>query len=202
MHVHAIGDRAVTEALNGMEAARKANGNSGLPHTITHLQFVRPEDLPRFRELGVIASFQLYWATADPDAIDLVEPYVDPAIYRWQYPARSILNQGGVIAGASDWPVTTANVFKAIYHAETRNRPLGVLDPSQRVPREAMLYAYTRNAAQALNAQNRIGSIAPGKQADFVLLDRDVLTVVAEDARDAKVLWTLVAGRTVYGSRP
>jgi len=59
VHVHAIGDQAVTEALNGIQAARKANGNSGLPHTITHLQLIRPEDIPRFRELGVIASFQL-----------------------------------------------------------------------------------------------------------------------------------------------
>ena len=202
VHVHAIGDRAVTEALNGMEAARKANGNSGLPHTITHLQLVRPEDFPRFRELGVIASFQLYWAMAETDAIDLVQPYIDPALYKWQYPARSILDQGGIIAGASDWPVTTANVFQAIYQAETRSGPKGVLDATQRVPREAMLYAYTRNAARALNEQDQIGSIAPGKQADFVLLDRDVLTVTAEEARDTRVLWTIVGGKTVYGGRP
>jgi predicted amidohydrolase YtcJ len=77
-----------------------------------------------------------------------------------------------------------------------------VLDASQRVPREAMLYAYTRNAALALAENDRIGSIAPGKQADFALLDRDVLTVSAEEARDTKVLWTVVGGRTVYGAQP
>ena len=202
VHVHAIGDRAVTEALNGIEAARRANGNSGLPHTITHLQLVRPEDFPRFHELGVIASFQLYWAMAEPDAIDLVQPYIDPALYQWQYPARSLLDQDAIIAGASDWPVTTANVFKAIYQAETRSGPKGVLDASQRMPREAMLYAYTRNAALALTDQDRIGSIAPGKQADFVLLDRDVLTVTAEEARDTRILWTIVSGKTVYGGKP
>ena len=76
------------------------------------------------------------------------------------------------------------------------------LDARQRVPREAMLYAYTRNAARALGEQDRIGSIVPGKQADFALLDRDVLTVTAEEARDTKVLWTIVGGRTVFGSRP
>ena len=202
VHVHAIGDQAVTEALNGIEAVRKANGNSGLPHTITHLQLIRPDDIPRFRELGVIASFQLYWARAATSTIQLVKPYIDPALYQWQYPARSVLDAGGIIAGASDWPVSTANVFLAIYRAETRNGPAGVLDASQRVPREAMLYAYTRNAARALGEQNRIGSIAPRKQADFALLDRDVLTVTAEEARDTKILWTIVGGKTVYGSMP
>ncbi len=202
VHVHAIGDRAVTEALNGIEVARKANGNSGLPHTITHLQLIRPEDIPRFRKLGVIASFQLYWATADTDTNELVKPHVDPALYEWQYPARSVLDEGGVIAGASDWPVSTANVFRAIYQAETRKGPEGVLDAGQRVPREAMLYAYTRNAARAMGEQDRIGSLLPGKQADFVLLDRDVLTVTAEEARDTKVLWTAVGGKTVHGGQP
>lgn len=202
VHVHAIGDQAVTEALNGIEAARKANGNSGVPHTITHLQLIRPEDIARFGELDVIASFQLYWASAETDTIELVKPHIDPALYEWQYPARSVLDEGGIIAGASDWPVSTANVFRAIYQAETRKGPDGVLDARQRVPREAMLYAYTRNAARALDGQDRIGSIAPGKQADFALLDRDVLTVTAEEARDTKVLWTIVGGKTVYGAPP
>jgi len=202
VHVHAIGDRAVTEALNGIAAVRKANGNSGVPHTITHLQLVRPEDIPRFRELGVIASFQLYWASAETDTIELVKPYIDPTLYEWQYPARSVLDEGGIIAGASDWPVSTANPFRAIYQAETRKGPEGVLEAGQRVPREAMLYAYTRNAALALEEQDRIGSIAPGKQADLVMVDRDVLTVSAEEARDTKVLWTVVAGKTVYGAQP
>lgn len=201
VHVHAIGDRAVTEALNGIEAARKA-GKSGLPHTITHLQFIRPEDLPRFHELGVIASFQLYWASAGTDTIELIKSHIDSEIYQWQYPARSVLDSGGTIAGASDWPVSTADVFKAIYQAETREGPAGVLDAGQRMPREAMLYAYTRNAAQALGEQDRIGSLAPGKQADFALVDRDVLTVTPREVRDTKVLWTIVGGKTVYGAHP
>lgn len=202
VHVHAIGDQAITEALNGMAAARKTNGNSGLPHTITHLQFIKPSDIPRFHELGVIASFQLYWATAESDTVELIKPYLDTEIYTWQYPARSVLDAGGIIAGASDWPVTTANVFQAIYQAETRKGPEGVLDASQRVPREAMLYAYTRNAARALRLEDKIGTIAAGKQADFALLDRDVLTVTAEEARDTKVLWTVFGGKAVYGAKP
>jgi predicted amidohydrolase YtcJ len=197
IHVHAIGDQAVTEALNGIAAARKANGNSGLPHTITHEQFVQPDDFPRFRELGVVSALQLLWADASQDTIEIVKPYLDSNIYKWQYPARSILDSGGIISGASDWPVSSANVFWAIYQAETRKGPEGVLDPSQAMPREAMFYAYTRNSAHAMNLDS-IGVIAAGNRADLVLLDRDVLTISPDEMRDAKVLWTMVAGKTVY----
>jgi predicted amidohydrolase YtcJ len=200
IHVHAIGDGAVKEGLDGIAAARKANGNSGLPHTLTHEQFVRPEDFPRFRELGVVSALQLFWAEASPDTIEILKPYLDPEIYRWQYPARSILDSGGIISGASDWPVSTANVFRAIYQAETRKGSEGVLDASQDMPREAMFYAYTRNSARAMNMDS-IGSIAPGKRADLVLLDRDVLTVSPEEMRDTKVVWTMVAGKTVWRAK-
>jgi predicted amidohydrolase YtcJ len=199
IHLHAIGDGAVKAALDGIAAARKANGDSRLPHTLTHEQFVRPEDFSRFRELGVISALQLFWADAGNDTIEILKPYLDPEIYQWQYPARSILDNGGIISGASDWPVSTANVFRAIYQAETRRGREGVLDPSQAMPREAMFYAYTRNSARAMNLDS-IGTIAPGKRADMVLLDRDVLTVSPEDMRDTKVLWTMVAGHTVYRS--
>jgi len=200
IHVHAIGDGAVTEALDGIAAARKANGNSGLPHTLTHEQFVQPEDFPRFRELGVVSALQLFWAEASPDTIEILKPYLDPEVYKWQYPARSILDSGGIISGASDWPVSTANVFRAIYQAETRKGSEGVLDPSQAMPREAMFYAYTRNSARAMNMDS-IGRIAPGKRADLVLLDRDVLTVSPEEMRDTKVVWTMVAGKMVYRAK-
>jgi predicted amidohydrolase YtcJ len=201
VHVHAIGDRAVTEALNGFAAARKVNGPAGPHPIITHLQFVQPTDFGRFAELGVIASVQLYWASANTDAIDKVKPYLEPGIYRWMYPVRSLLHQGAIIAGASDWSVTTPNVFQAIYQAETRRGPQGVLDASQCVPREVMLYAYTRNAALAMGQLDQIGSIAPGKQADLVMLDRDLLTVPADEMKETRVLWTMVAGRKVYESQ-
>jgi predicted amidohydrolase YtcJ len=198
IHVHALGDGAVKAALDGIAAARKANGNSGLPDTLTHEQFVDPPDFPRFRELGVISALQLLWAEASVDTIDIVKPYLDPEIYRWQYPARSILDNGGVISGASDWPVSSANVFWGIYQAITRKGPKGVLDPSQDMPRDAMFYAYTRNSARAMNMLDTIGSIAPEKRADLIAIDRDVLTVSPEQLREAKILWTMVAGKTVY----
>jgi hypothetical protein len=200
VHIHALGDLAVKESLNAIQAARKANGNSGLPHTLTHVQLADPEDFIRFRQLGVIAALQLLWAEASGDTIELMKPYLDPAVYQWQYPARSMLDAGATISGASDWPVSSPNVFWAIYQAETRKGPEGVLDPEQRMPRASMLYAYTRNSARALNQLDRIGTIAPGKQADLVLLDRDVTTVPVEELRDTKVLWTMFGGRVVWDS--
>jgi predicted amidohydrolase YtcJ len=200
IHVHALGDGAVKAALDGIAAARKANPSSDLPHTLTHEQFVDPADFPRFRELGVISALQLLWAEAGPDTIALVKPYLDPEIYKWQYPARALLNSGAVIAGASDWPVSTANVFYGIYQAETRKGPEGVLDAAQDMPRLAMFYAYTRNSARAMNLLDKVGTIAPGKRADLIVLDRDVLTDSPEEMRETKVLWTIVAGKTVHGS--
>jgi predicted amidohydrolase YtcJ len=192
----------VKAALDGFAAARQANPSSTLPHTLTHAQFVDAEDIPRFGELRVIAALQLLWAVADQSTNEQVKPYIDPTIYRTMYPARSLLETGAEIAGASDWPVSSANPFEAIYQAETRSGPQGVLDADQRMPRVAMLYAYTRNAAHVLNQLDRIGSLAPGKLADLVLLDRDVLTVPTTELKDTKVVWTMFGGKVVYGTGP
>jgi predicted amidohydrolase YtcJ len=198
VHVHAIGDRTVTETLNGFEAVRKANGNYRLPHSITHLQIVLPSDFERFKKLNVPASCQLQWAFGDVTTVDIVKPYIDPSLYKWQYPARSMYEAGALICGASDWPVSTANPFEAIYNAETRKGPLGVLDSTQCMPRLEMLYAYTINAAKAMLADKIIGSLEPGKSADIIMLDRDILTVSPEAMRDTKVMWALFEGNEVY----
>jgi predicted amidohydrolase YtcJ len=202
VHVHALGDMAVKATLDAFAAARKANPSGTLPFTLTHAQFVDPEDFHRFAPLNVIAALQLLWAVADPSTNEQVKPYVDPSIYRWMYPARSLLEAGTVIAGASDWPVSSANPFAAMYQAELRTGPQGVLDADQRVPRMAMLYAYTRNSAAVLNQGDRIGSLEVGKTADLVLVDRDITTVPVEELKEAKVLWTMLGGRVVYGTPP
>ena len=198
VHVHAIGDRAVTETLNIFEAVRKANGNNKIPHSITHLQIVLPSDFERFAKLNVLASYQLLWAFGDVTTIDIVKPYIHPTLYKWQYPARSMLQAGATICGASDWSVSSANPFEAIYHAETRRGPMGVLDSTQCMPRLAMLYAYTINAAKAMMAEKKIGSLVPGKSADIIMLDRDILTVTPEAMKETRVLWTMFQGKKVY----
>ncbi len=198
VHIHAIGDRAVTESLNAYEVARRQNGNSGITHSITHLQLVQPADFKRFQELNVMASSQLLWATADMYTLELVNPYIDESLAAHQYPAKSLLDAGALIAGASDWPVSSANPFEAMCIAETRAGKLGVLDAREIMPREEMIRAYTIHAARLIMRDKEIGSMEVGKQADFVLLDRDVMKVGPQELKTTQVLWTMFGGEIVY----
>ncbi|MFJ4387194.1 amidohydrolase [Pseudomonas sp. NPDC089408] len=197
VHVHAIGDRAVREALNGVEQARRAR-QSGVPHSITHLQMVSTQDYPRFKQLDVIASMQLYWASADETNIDLVKPYVDEHAFAHSYPAHSLYKAGATIAGASDWPITTPEPWKAIYQAVSRKGAKGVLNADEAIDRKTMFQAYTLNAARAMRLEQQVGSLKVGKQADMIVLDRDVLNVDPEALRDTQVLQTWFAGKQIY----
>jgi predicted amidohydrolase YtcJ len=201
VHVHAIGDRAVTESLNAFETARIVNGNKSLPHSITHLQIVLPQDIKRFATLNVLPCMQLLWATADHYTVELVKPYIDPSLYNNHYPAKSLIDAGATVCGASDWPVTSANPFEAIRTAETRRGDLGILNEAERVTRMDMIKAYTINAAKALWMDKMIGSIEEGKQADFVLVDRDVMMADSESIGNTKVIWTMFGGEIVYESK-
>ncbi|MWK54394.1 amidohydrolase family protein [Pseudomonas otitidis] len=197
VHIHAIGDRAVREALNGIEQARR-DRQSGITHSITHLQLVNPKEFARFKPLDVIASMQLLWAAGDDYTLDMVKPYVSAFAFRYQYPAHSLLQQGATLAGASDWPVSSPNPWAAMAQAVTREGEKGVLNADERLDRETMFYAYTLNAARAIGQEQRIGSLTVGKQADFILLDRDVFTVDAKALAETRVLKTWFGGREVY----
>ncbi|MEN5200028.1 amidohydrolase [Pseudomonas wadenswilerensis] len=199
VHMHAVGDRAVRESLNGVAYARTLQGTP-LAHSISHLQLVDPKDFARFKQLGVIASMQLLWATGENYTVELVKPYVSAQAYAYQYPAHSLQQAGAVIAGASDWPVSSPNPWNAIAQAMTRKGPLGVLNAGESVDRQVMFQAYTLNAAKALRLERQIGSLAPGKQADLIVLDRDVFKVSAEDLFETRVLKTYFAGKQVYAS--
>ena len=199
VHMHAVGDRAVRESLNGVAYARKLQGKP-LAHSISHLQMVDPKDFARFKQLGVIASMQLLWATAENYTVELVKPYVSAQGYAYQYPAHSLQQAGALIAGASDWPVSSPNPWNAIAQAMTRKGPLGVLNAKESVERQVMFQAYTLNAAKALRLERQIGSLAPGKQADLIVLDRDVFKVSAQELFDTRVLKTYFAGKQVYAS--
>lgn len=194
IHIHAIGDRAVREALNGVEQARKA-GDSGIAHSITHLQLVNPKEFTRFKPLNVIASMQLLWAAGDDYTLDLVKPYVSAFAYRFQYPAHSLLKNGATIAGGSDWPVSTPNPWLAIAQAATRQGPKGVLNAEESLDRETMMYAYTLNSARAMGMDKQIGSLSKGKQADFLILDRDIFAVSDKEVSETQVLSTYFGGR-------
>lgn len=197
VHVHAIGDRAVRVALDGIEQARRAR-HSGIAHSITHLQMVSPKEYARFRQLDVIASMQLYWASADEANLDLVKPYVSAMAFMHTFPAHSLLNNGATIAGASDWPISTPEPWKAIYQAITRKGPKGVLNPGEAIDLQTMLQAYTLNAARAMRLERQVGSLEVGKQADMIVLDRDVLSLAPQVLRDTQVLQTWFAGKRIY----
>lgn len=198
VHVHALGDRAVRISLDAIAVAR-AQRNSGIPHSITHLQLIDPADYPRFAELNTIAVMQLHWAQLDNYLMDLVKPYITEAGFIRQYPAKSLQRHGAIIAGASDWPISTANPWEAMHHAMTRSGPDGGLNADERMDRVSMLLAYTLHGARAIGLDRRIGSIEAGKQADFIVVDRDVLAVDVESLPETHVLETYFAGRKVAG---
>ncbi|MND20110.1 N-substituted formamide deformylase precursor [compost metagenome] len=197
VHVHAIGDRAVREALNGIEQARR-DRHSGIPHSITHLQMVNPTEYARFKPLDVIAAMQLYWASADQSNMELVKPYVNAMTFMHTFPARSLLKHGATLAGASDWPITTPDPWQAIYQAISRKGPKGVLNAAEAIDRQVMFQAYTLNAARTMRLEQQIGSLKVGKQADMIVVDRDVLDVDAETLRDTQVVQTWFAGKLIY----
>lgn len=197
VHIHALGDRAVRESLDAFTVARN-NRNSGITHSVTHLQLVHEEDYARFVDLNLIAVMQLLWAEVDNYLLDLVKPYISDEQFNSQYPAHSLQQQGVIIAGASDWPISSANPWLAIHHAMTRYGPDGGLNPAERLDLNSMLLAYTRHAAQAIGLADEIGSLTVGKQADFIVLDRDVLEVDVESLAQTQVLETYFAGQLVY----
>ena len=197
VHVHAVGDRAVREALNGFAYARQQTP-APVAHSISHLQMVNPQDFPRFKALGVIASMQLLWATAESYTEELVKPYISAADFSYMYPAKSLHDAGATIAGGSDWPVSSPNPWNAIAQASTRKGPLGVLNAKESLDRQTLFYGYTLNAAKALGLDTQIGSLEAGKQADLIILDRDVFKVSDDELFDTKVLKTYFAGKPVY----
>ena len=198
VHVHAIGDRAVQESLNAVEAARKANKNMDIPHSITHMQLVSAADIPRFSELNVIADMQLAWAGADEYRIPPVKPYIDAEAFELMYPAKSLQNAGAIIASSSDWPDSQPNPWLTVQKGILRDGPYGVLNAKESLTLKDMLYSYTVNAAKAIGLEQKIGSLQAGKQADFIVIDRDVFNSPVNELNQTQVLQTYFAGELVY----
>jgi predicted amidohydrolase YtcJ len=204
VHIHAIGDGAVRASLDAFASARAANGDKDNRHQMAHLQLVDPADFPRFKELGVIADFQLEWAKREPATEGPLEPYLGPDRYKYLYPAGSLHEAGAMIIGGSDWDVSSYNPFRAFQTGVTRaggkaQRPLNI---DERIPLETAIDAYTINAAYAMKQDKTTGSLEAGKRADLVVLDRDILTVDPETIEDTKVLATYLNGRLVHSAPP
>lgn len=208
VHFHAIGDRAVREALDAVAAARAANGPSGHRHHIAHLQVVHPDDLPRFRELGVVANCQPLWACYEPQMTELTLPFLGPERSAWQYPFASLARSGAQLCFGSDWPVSGPSPLWLLHTAVNRTAPPGYpyagdgadepFLPSERLDLATALAAFTIGSAFVSHAEHETGSIEPGKLADLVVLDRDLFAQPAAEIALAQADLTLAGGQVVY----
>ena len=202
VHVHAIGDRAVREALDAFEATRATVGGEDRRHHIAHLQVVHPDDVPRFASLGVVANAQPYWACLDGQMRELCIPFFGPERSGHQYPFASLRRSGAVLAFGSDWPVSTPNPLLEMQVAVTRV-PDGEPDvepflPHERLHLAAAVEAFTMGSAFVNHLEGETGSIRPGKLADLVVLDRNLFHIDHSALGSAKVLLTLVGGEAVH----
>ncbi|MGW8885663.1 amidohydrolase [Streptomyces sp. NPDC055749] len=203
VHFHALGDRAVREALDAVEAAVAANGHRGNRHHLAHLQVVHPDDLPRFARLGAVANIQPLWAAHEPQMDELTIPFLGPERAAWQYPFGGLLRAGATLAAGSDWPVSSPAPLEGIHVAVNRRDPAATDDrvflPEQRLDLTTALAAYTAGSAH-VNGLDDTGSLRPGHLADLVVLDKDILTAPPEEIADARVERTYVGGRLVHSA--
>ncbi len=207
VHIHAIGERAVREALDAFEAARFANGPNDLRHHIAHIQVIHPDDVPRFAALGVVANAQPLWAVNEGQMEHLTKPFLGPERSAWQYPFGSLVRAGARVAMGSDWSVSSPDPVWGIHVAVNRTSPPEypyghVSDdaflPDERLDVRSALDGYTINSAFVNHLDDTTGSIEVGKEADLVVLDRDLLSLPAAELSSATVRLTLVGGERVY----
>lgn len=203
--IHTAGDRAVRVALNAIESARRANGNSGLRHELAHAGYIAVEDMPRFAELNVVADLSPYLWHPSP-IIDAILDTVERERGERYFPIRDLLAAGAPVLAGSDWPaaVETMNPWIGLEAMVTRRDPLdrfpGVFWPEQAIPVEDAIGIFTRDGAAALRLGDETGSIAVGKSADFIVLNHDLLKIAPEAISDTRVLMTVFAGDIVYES--
>jgi predicted amidohydrolase YtcJ len=204
VHFHAIGDAAVRASLDAVAAARAANGARDARHQIAHLQLLDPADVPRLRELGVVANFQPLWAIRDRYVTELTLPRIGARRARWLYPIGSIARSGAVLAFGSDWSVSSADPLLGIETAVTRLGAEGEttepLFAEETIGLAEAIAAYTIGAAFANALDADTGSIEVGKRADLVLLDRNLFAIPPAEISEAAVVATLFGGEVVHGA--
>jgi predicted amidohydrolase YtcJ len=199
VNVHAIGDAANRQVLDGFEGAFKAVGGQVLRNRIEHAQVVALADIPRFRQLDLIASMQPTHATSD---MNMAEDRIGKERLKGAYAWRRFLDQGTPIAGGSDFPVESPNPFYGLHAAVTRtdhaNLPPGGWHPEQAMTLVEAFRAFTLDAAYAQHQEKTLGSLEPGKWADFILTDRDLFNIPPQEIWKIQVEQTWVAGIRVH----
>jgi predicted amidohydrolase YtcJ len=204
VHFHALGDRAVRNALDAVAAARRARGD-GPRHHLAHLQVVHPDDIARFARLSATANIQPLWATHEPQMDELTLPFLGERRARWQYPFRSLQAAGATLCAGSDWPVSSPNPLWGAHVAVNRSLPAraggGAEEPflpEQAISLESALAAYTSGSAWVNGLEAVSGSIAEGLDADLAVLDADLSRALPADIGRASVVQTWVRGELVY----
>ncbi len=198
LETHAIGDRAIDEVLDSYTAVIQQLGLKDHRFRIVHAGISTPAVQKRLRELNVLVDGNppfVYWIGS------WFQKY-GPERVRWSYPAKSYIENGIIEAAGSDVPVTPLSPWWGIWAAVVRRdlQSGQILAPEERISVEQALTLYTRNGAYVGFEEDRKGALEPGKLADFIVVDRDVLTVPADELKDVKVLQTFVSGRSVYDS--
>jgi predicted amidohydrolase YtcJ len=177
---------------------------------MAHLQVVHPEDLPRFRRLGVTATGQPLWAAAEPQMTELTLPFIGSERATWQYPFGSLVRSGATLAFGSDWPVSSPDVLQELHVAVNRTVPPGYLYgsgsdlehepflPDERITLAQAIRAFTMGSAYVNHLDDVTGSIEVGKLADLVVLSQNLFAVDPSEISRAEVLLTLVDGKPVF----
>lgn len=202
--VHAIGDLGNRMVLDAFEKAQGGKP-SPLRNRVEHAQIITLQDIPRFAKLGVIASMQATHATSDKN---MAEDRIGPKRILGGYAWRRLLDSGAVLANGSDFPVELSNPFHGLYASVTRQdragEPAGGWYKDQALTRTEALHSFTLAAAYAARQEDRLGSLEPGKWADFIVIDRDYFKVAESEIDDIRVLQTWVAGKLAFesGSTP
>jgi hypothetical protein len=202
VHFHALGDGAVRLGLDAVEAAVVANGPGDRRHHLAHLQLVHPDDRARFARLGAVANAQPLWAHHDGYQDDLTIPFIGDERAAFQYPWRSLLDTGARLALGSDWGVSTPDPFEILHVAVERVHPDAVdrvFFPDERITLAEAVEAYTLGSAYVNHREHDTGSLAPGKLADLVVVDRDIF---AEGPHGALVDLTMIGGEVVHERVP
>jgi predicted amidohydrolase YtcJ len=205
VHVHALGDRAVRDALDAIEHARTTNGTADRRHQLAHLQVVDPADVPRFAALGVTANLQALWACHEPQMDELTIPFLGESRASLQYPFADLFRSGATLAMGSDWPVSSPHPMQAIHVAVNRfepGRPAGSppLVDGQQLALATALRSYTAGSAWVNRREQRTGTLRVGADADLVVLDRDPFSVPAHEIGDVGVDRTYVGGELVHAA--
>ncbi|GAA4882943.1 amidohydrolase [Saccharopolyspora cebuensis] len=196
VHFHAVGDRAVRDALDAVAAS----GRRGR-HQIAHVQVVHPDDVPRFGALGVTATIQPLWAINDAAMTELTVPRLGRPRADGQYPFRALRDAGADLAVGSDWPVSEADPVRAAHVAVHRREPgseVPAFLPEQRLDLPAALAASTAGSARVNRLEHESGTLAVGMAADLVVLDRDPFALAADEIGDCAVDLTVVGGRIAH----